>query len=67
MTMGTFSSSFIRMICSRSSASSDREDMEVMEKTRRKPWPCFMYSSLELRGGGEGLDGAFYFLFFFLG
>jgi hypothetical protein len=66
MTMGTFSSSLIRIICSRSSASSVRLLRLVMEKTRRKPWPVFMYSSLLIEKGfsalpserlaGEGLD-----------
>lgn len=45
--MGTRMSSFIRMIWSRSSASSCREEREVMLKTRRKPCPVFMYSSLQ--------------------
>jgi hypothetical protein len=45
-TMGTLSSSLIRRICSRSSASSWNDDADVMAKTRRNPWPVFMYSSL---------------------
>lgn len=45
-TMGTLSSSLIRRICSLSSASSWKDDAEVMAKTRRKPCPVFMYSSL---------------------
>jgi hypothetical protein len=45
-TMGTLSSSLIRRICSRSSASSWNDDADVMAKTRRNPWPVFMYNSL---------------------
>jgi hypothetical protein len=30
-----------------------------MEKTRRKPWPCFMYSSLN-GGKGSGLMDAWF-------
>lgn len=41
-TMGTLSSSLIRRICSRSSASSWNEDADVMANTRRNPWPVFM-------------------------
>ena len=45
-TIGTLSSSLIRLICSRSSASSWNDDADVMAKTRRNPCPVFMYSSL---------------------
>lgn len=44
--MGTFSSSLMRIICSRSSDNSERLLWLVIEKTRRNPWPVFMYNSL---------------------
>ena len=45
-TMGTLLSSFMRRICSRNSASSQKDDADVMLNTNRKPWPVFMYNSL---------------------
>lgn len=44
--MGTFGSSLRWTSCSRSSLSSFKDDFDVMLKTRRKPWPDFMYNSL---------------------
>jgi hypothetical protein len=35
----------MRIICSRSSESSSKLLMLVIENTSRKPWPCFMYNS----------------------
>lgn len=46
MTIGMFSSSFMRMISSRRLASSLSDEGEVMLNTRRKPWPVFIYKSL---------------------
>lgn len=57
ITRGTFSSSLMRMICSRSSESSFREEALVIEKTSRNPWPCFMYSSLVV--GSDFVDRDF--------
>lgn len=54
-TMGTLLSSFMRRICSRNSASSQKDDAEVMLNTNRKPWPVFMYSSLWRRKWGNGV------------
>lgn len=60
-TMGTLLSSFIRRICSRNSVSSQKDEADVMLKTKRKPWPVFMYSSLRMVSLGPTtyLAGAF--------
>lgn len=62
ITMGTFSSSLIRIISSRRLSNSLNDEGDVMLKTSRKPWPVFIYKSLmattlELVGNAVGEEG----------